>query len=213
MHRRHGFGIVLLLLAVGCQLGSRTSNPARLNRIAGVYDKGDTKAAIDQLNSYVKDFPKDDLAWTILGHACEDEGRDAEARVAYETALSINPRRAEAHVGMALIQRKEGHPDDAMRSFGEALAIDPRNAEAYSSMTMIALERGQDAQALEYARKGYELDSKSAVIAANLAVAYHYNGDLENRDRLTQVAASLGYEKMNSLRRIYSGEITVRRTP
>lgn len=206
---RQAIVVAAVLLAAGCQMG-RKADPARLNRIAGVYDKGDITGAIDQLNAYVKEYPKDDLAWTILGNACEDVSRDAEAGTAYAAALALNPRRSEALVGQAILHRKQGRNEEAMRSLEHAVEVDPKNAHAYSSMTMIALQAGDNPRALEYAAKGYELDATDAVIAANLAVAYHYNGDLANRDKLTQVAQKLGYPDMNRLQRLYSGQISVR---
>jgi hypothetical protein len=77
-------------------------------------------------------------------------------------------------------------------------------------MTTIALKQKQDKKALEFAKKGYELDKTDPVIAANLAIAYHYNNDKVNRDKLTQTAKELGYAKVDTLLKIYSGELTVR---
>jgi tetratricopeptide (TPR) repeat protein len=195
-----------LLLLAAC---GGSGDPGRRDRIAGLYERGEAKAAIEQLEAYVRDHPRDDLAWTILGHACEDEGRDQDAQKAYDTALSINPRRVQAHVGQGVLYRKQGRHDDALGAYQEALRIDPRNASAYASMSVIALKTRRNALALEYAKKGRELDSTDPVIAANLAVAYHYNGDTENRDRLTNEAVRLGYRQLDALRRIYSGESTL----
>ena len=204
-----GAAILVVLWATAACQGGDAGNRAELNRIAGVYQKGETRAAIEQLHPYLRQYPRDDLAWTILGNACEEEDRDMDAQKAYDTALSINPRRAQAHVGQGVLYRKQRRYDDAMSSYQAALEIEPRNAQAYSSMTTIALKRLQNAQALEYAKKGYELDPKDPVVAANLAVAYHYNGDVEGRDRLTNEAARLGYRLVDRLQRIYSGEITI----
>ena len=62
----------------------------------------------------------------------------------------------------------------------------------------------------KYAKKAYDLDKGAPRIAANLAVAYHYVGDMENRDRFTRIAEQLGYDKVDTLEQIYSGELTLR---
>jgi Tfp pilus assembly protein PilF len=77
-------------------------------------------------------------------------------------------------------------------------------------MTVISLKQGKDAKALEYAKKGYDLDKTDPAAIANLAVAYHYNGMAELRDEMTEEAKSLGYKNVDSLHKIYSGELTVR---
>jgi tetratricopeptide (TPR) repeat protein len=148
---------------------------------------------------------------TILGHAHEDLDQDDKARAAYDRALAINPRRFEALNGLGILHRKRGDDDAAMRTYRRVLAIEPGYAQAYSSMTVVALRLHRDAEALEYARKGYELDTTDPATAANLAVAYHYSGDVANRDRLTAIALQLGYRKGDRLRQIYDGTLTVRK--
>jgi tetratricopeptide (TPR) repeat protein len=202
--------LALMFSVAGCRLPPPKGHRARLNKIAEVYDKGDVKAAIRQLDAYLKEYPRDDLAWTILGNAHEDEDRDQEAQAAYDKALALNSRQVDAINGLGLLHRKRGDYDEALRAYARVLELDPKHAQAYSSMAVIALKRAQDAQALEYAKKGYELDKTDPVTAANLAVAYHYNRDVPNRDRLTGIAERMGYLKIDTLKKIYSGELTVR---
>jgi Tfp pilus assembly protein PilF len=200
--------LVVLAWLAGC--GDSTTNKTRLERIAAQYERGNTAEAIKDLNDYVGAYPRDDLAWTILGNAYKDHEQLDEAQAAYEKALEINPRRFEALTGKGILHRKRGEYAQAMSAYESALAINSNYAQAYSSMTVIALKTHEDNQALEYAKRGYELDENNPVIAANLAVAYHYNDDVENRDLFTRKAEKLGYVKIDILKRIYSGEMTVR---
>lgn len=170
----------------------------------------DPKTAVTKLKQHLESKPRDDMAWTILGHAYEDLDQDDEAETAYKKALEINPRRFDALTGMGILSRKKGNYDQALDYYEQALAIDPKYAQAYSSMTVIALKKNDDKKALEYAKKGYDLDKEDPVIVANLAVAYHYNGMVELRDKMTREARKLGYKNINTLEKIYSGEMTVR---
>lgn len=208
--------LLLALLAVlsllpACRDAS-TADPVSgdLDAISRIYQRGETKAAIEKLDEYLKSSPKDSLAWTILGHACVDLDQYEKAEAAYKKALEINPRGFQATTGMGILRRKLGKDDEALAYYEKALAINPKYAQAYSSMTVIALKQQKDKQALEYARKGYDLDKTDPVVVANLAVAFHYNGMPELRDKTTEEARRLGYTKIDALKKIYSGELTVR---
>ena len=209
---RHLALLAALVFLAGCEgpATTATRDEGRLDRIAVTYEQGDTAAAISLLTEYLDAYPRDDLAWTILGHAYEESDRLDEAQTAYERALEVNPRQAQAIIGQGILHRRRGEYDQAMAAYESAVEIDPDCADAYSSMAVIALKRNQDDQALKYAKRAYDLDKSTPRIAANLAVAYHYVGDMENRDRFTRIAEQLGYDKVDTLEQIYSGELTVR---
>lgn len=207
------FLIVLLLLGLACMGPSEvntTQDEDRLDRIASVYNLRKTKTAIILLEDYVADYPKDDLAWTILGHAYNDLDQADEAKAAYETALKLNPKRAEATTGLGIWHRKRREYDLAMAAYQNSVKLDPTFAQAYSSMAIIALKQLKDAEAVVYAEKGYALEPTDPVIVANLAIAYHYNGEFEKRDQKLQEARSIGYSSMDALEKIVSGETTIR---
>ena len=199
--------LIGLLLLSGCD---GTQDRVQLERIAAVIDQGNHAQAAADLENYVNVYPNDDLAWTILGNVYQELDKFDEAQSAYDSAIKINPEQFQAITGLGVLHRKRGNYDEAMQAYEKAVSINPNYAEAYSSMTTIALKQEDDAKALEYARKGYDLDSKNAVIAANLAIAYHYNNDVENRDKLKRIAGQLGYDKVDTLEQIFSGELTIR---
>lgn len=206
-------GLLLALLAfIGCNGLSNLAKQdrVRLERIAEQVEKGDTASAITELEDYLTVYPQDDLAWTILGRVYVDVDRLDEALNAYESAIAINPRQFQAITGSGIVHRKRGDNDAAMEAYKKAVQIDPNYGHAYSSMAIIALKRNEDKKALRYARRGYDLDKSDPVIAANLAVAYHYNDDSENRDKFTGIAEQLGYANVDVLQQIYSGEMSVR---
>lgn len=208
--------IVLSFAAIFLFVGARQSSTAsilekfRLETIATTFEKGETKKAADDLNDFLKDYPQNDLAWTILGHAYADLDKLDEAKNSYNKALEINPKRIEAITGLGILHRKLGEYDKALAAYQKSVEIDPNYAQAYSSMTIISLKKLDDKKALEYALKGYELDKTDPTIASNLAVAHHYNNKFEERDRMTKIAEKLGYKNLDALHKIYSGELTLR---
>jgi tetratricopeptide (TPR) repeat protein len=198
-----------MMLAV---MGHATAKDAKkLDQIAEIYTSGNVATAIPQLKSYLSVHADDDLGWTILGQAYKDLGQNAEAKKAYSEALKQNPKRVEALTGLGVLARVAKNYDEAMKRYEQAIKIDPKFGGAYSSMVTIALKRGDFKKAVSIGEKGFKLDSQDPTIAANLAIAYHYNKQIEARDKMTKTAAKLGYSKkdMDVLAKLYSGELTI----
>jgi len=181
-----------------------------LEKIAGFYLDGELVRALSELESYLDRYPQDDLAWTIMGNLLEDKNLDNEAELAYQEALRLNPDNFQATNALGVIHRKKGDYDKAMEFYQKALVLQPGYAQAYSSIAIIELKRENDERALEFAKKGYANDPEDPVIAANLAVVYHYNNMFEERDKFTRIAEELGYQNIDSLAQIYNGSVTVR---
>lgn len=205
--------MLAVLAAVGFLAGlfleDAETDPTQVNRIAAVYLAGDAEKAAGEFEAYLSSHPKDALAWTILGNAYRDLDRLADAEKAYDHALAVAPSQPEALTGKGVVYRTRKDYPAAEAMYLKALEHDPAYAQAYSSLVVIAFKRGQDAKALEYAKRGYELDPSDATIAANYAVALHYAGSFEERDRLTQRAEELGYKKLDRLQSIYAGDLDV----
>lgn len=202
---------ILAALAAFSLAGHAMAEDAReLNRIAKIYQSGNVEKAIPELKSYLSAHADDTLAWTILGHASKDAGQLAEAEKAYKEAIRRNPKRIEAMTGMGMLARVTRDYDEAMRWYEQAIAIDPKYGQAYSSIVTIALKKSDFKKAVSMGEKGYQLDSTDPVIAANLAIAYHYDKQIDARDRMTKTAARLGYGKLDVLQKIYAGELDVR---
>lgn len=202
--------LACLLLFAACDSRSAKEAKSPLNEISAVYRSGAVEEAVTRLRAHVQAEPRDDLAWTILGHALLDLNRVDEADAAYAKALELDPRRIEAITGQGRLFRIRKQYDKAMAAYERALAIDDSYAQAYSSMTVVALKQGQFDKAVAHGEKGYSLDKTDPVIAANLAIAYHYAGNTEKRDQMTQAAQQLGYKGMDVLRKLYAGELDVR---
>ncbi len=204
--------IVAVLLVVG-YVGRHFSdkgNRSELNEISQLYLSGIDAPARSRMEAYLAKYPDDDLAWTIMGNMLEDNDLDAEAEDAYCKAIELNGDNFQAINAMGVLSRKNGDYDAAMDYYHRALDIEPDYAQAYSSMAVIELKRTNDVEALRLARLGYDRDKSDPVIAANLAVVHHYNGNMQERDRLTKIAESLGYKNVDLLQQIYNGEMTVR---
>jgi tetratricopeptide (TPR) repeat protein len=209
-------GVVLLALigiaagAVGTILLPRLQAREELERIAALYEQGDYEQSRTQLQAFIKEHPSNVIAWMILGHTHENLDEDAEAEQAYLKAIELDSEAYQAYTGMGILARKKGAYDQAIDYYNKAITINPQYAQAYSSMAIIEIARWHDPRALELAEKAYQLDAQDPVIAANLAAVYHYNKRFTDRDRMYQQSEKLGYAKLESLKQIFSGELTLR---
>jgi tetratricopeptide (TPR) repeat protein len=204
--------LVCLFLLTACDSGSTKAKDSKkpLDEISALYSSGAVEEAVTRLRAHVQAEPRDAVAWTILGHALLDQGKLAESEAAYTKALEIDPRRIEALTGKGRLFRIHKEYEQAMAAYEQAIAIDPSYAQAYSSMMVVALKRGLYDQAIVHGEKAYALDKADPLIAANLAVAYHFAGNIQKRDQLTQAAQKLGFKGMEWLAKVYAGELEVR---
>lgn len=200
----------VITVSLGCDQSMSKKNMTQLNTIAGALrQSGSSPAIATELKTYLENYPQDDLAWTILGNCQTDLGDFPAAANAFETALKINPQLVEAITGQGILFRQQGRHDEALTMYQRALEIDPKYAQAYSSMVAIALIQKDYTKAVQYGEQSYRLDNTDPVIAANLAIAYHYLGDAANRDKFSSVATDLNYQSMDSLQQIFNGEIEI----
>lgn len=200
----------VITVSLGCSQTASKTNMAKLNGIAGAIKlAGPSPTVVAQLKTYLENYPQDDRAWAILGN-CQTDLNDLPAAAnAFETALKINPNLVEAITGQGILLRQQGRYEDALAMYQRALEIDSNYAQAYSSMVALEIIRKDYAKAVQYGEQSYRLDSTDPVIAANLAIAYHYLGDVANRDKFRNVAAQLNYRSMDSLQQIFNGEIEI----
>lgn len=204
--------LACVFLLAACDSCPGKSSEQRLSEISALYASGAVEEAVTRLRAHLQDEPRDEVAWTILGHALLDQNKLDEAETAYAKALELNPRRIEAITGQGRLYRLREQYDKAMATYQQALAVDPSYAQTYSSMTVVAIKLGLIDEAVALGEQGYALDKKDPVIAANLAIAYHYAGNTQKRDELTQAAQQLGYKGMERLRKIFSGELELKQS-
>ena len=202
--------IFTLLATLSVASHATAKDMKKLNPIAAIYQSGDAAKAIPKLKSYLSAHADDDLAWTILGHAYLDTGQKAEAEKAYKEAIAKNPKMFQAVTGLGMLASASKKYGEAMKWYEQAIKMNPKYAQAYSSIVTIALKQGDYKKAVAMGEKGFQLDKTDPVIASNLAIAYHYNKQIEARDKMTKTAIALGYKNPDALKKIYAGELDIK---
>jgi tetratricopeptide (TPR) repeat protein len=204
---RNVFLLVAALSLFSCSDEFR--NRVMIQHIDRLFDEGKYEKAKVSVDSLLNKNPDHKLGWTLKGHIEEKLDNDSVAEVAYTKALSIDPKLEQALTGMGIILRKRKEYDRAAGYYAKAIAVNPEYAQAYSSLVTIELKRKNFSNAVSLGEKAYVLDSTDPVIAANLSIAYHYFGDIENRDKYYSIAKKLKYKNLDVLLMIFKGKATI----
>lgn len=171
------------------------------------YKNGNIELAKVQIEDYLSKNKDNEFAWTIKGHIYSDFYDFQTAEESYNQALLINPETVEAITGLGIISRLQENYEEAEKYYLKAIKIDPKYAYAYSSLVAVMLQSKNYKKAVEYGQKGFDLEKNDAVIAANLAVAYHFYGDDDNKMKYLTIAKDLGYDNIEDLQNIFDGSI------
>ncbi len=112
------------------------------------------------------------------GNRLLDEGRLAEAIVAYEASAGLAPATASlVNLGFAL--KEVGRLDEARARLAQAVALDARQFDARYLLGAVALALGEPGAAVPHLREALALEPGSDVAALDLCTALHGAGDAE----------------------------------
>lgn len=166
--------------------------------------RGEFDSALLDCRAYIKEYPNSFTGWCLLGWAHLGKEEMKEAQQCFEQSIAINSQSDNAYVGMGVISRKQGDILSARKSYLKAIQIRPENGEAYSSLAVIEMMDKNFDKAVEFGEMAWKLNASHPSIAANLSIAYHYKGDLANRDIYFDHAKALGYSKLERVQRIFA---------
>jgi predicted Zn finger-like uncharacterized protein len=103
---------------------------ALLARAGRLREKGDYAAALDLYGRVASEDPENAEALTGRGLCYLDLERYAPAEASFEAALQVDPRQADALLGLAETYRWQGKKADAIRYYERYLASYPQGEEA-----------------------------------------------------------------------------------
>ena len=140
----------LLTASFGLASGQNADGVTVADRLRGIqlYKDGNTKAAIDVLNSVVKRDKSDPDAWYYLGLALTRNNQISKARKAFETATALVPNFGPAHTGFAYTLMLTGRDDDCEREAARAIELNDKDHESYYILGVVRFRqrRLEDAQ-------------------------------------------------------------------
>jgi len=112
-------------------------------------------------------------------YALRARGRDAEARVAYDEALALNPRRLDPHNALAAMAAAAGKWSEAEAHYRALVDRAPDFVEARTMLGRALAEQGRTAEAREQWRTAALLAPAAGLALAELGLSWLAEGVLE----------------------------------
>jgi adenylate cyclase len=141
-------------------------------------------------------------AYVVLpGYSKEEDDEEKYLKMAEESArqaLAIDPKIGEAHAVLAQINSDRGNLLDAESGFFFAISLDPNEPTPHHWYSILLNTVGRLDAGLEQARRAFELDPSSPILASNLANAYLLRGDDQQAARYAKLAEDLGLTNKGS---------------
>ena len=110
--------------------------------------------------------------WVKKGDALSEQGKSAEAVVAYEKAVVLGPDDEESRYALAFNLGRIGRIDDAIQQYREALRILPDYAEAHNNLGTALARPGKLDEAVGHFREATSLRPDYAEAWYNLGNSY-----------------------------------------
>lgn len=179
---RNGFlWAILLLVVLPITAGCEDLKPA-----IKAYESGDYDQAIQLLNEYILQKPKDERAYFYLGNVYFKKEKLDSAIVQYEEALDLQRKYWQARYQLGLTYYKQEKYDQAEKTFEEGLKIKERG-EFYNGLGLVQMAKDMLKEADFSFRKALSYDQKNPEFHKNL-------GDV-NFKKGVMVIALQSYEK------------------
>lgn len=131
-------------------------------------DKGNKKAAIQNLQTCVDNDPDHIDGWILLGQIYADDKNPIAAQY-FENAIQVDPNSINALQTKASYLHNNDKLDEAMDLYRKITEIDSKYAEAYQSMGVIYFEK-------DSLKKAYEHFDLSTKVDPTFVIGYYFRG-------------------------------------
>ena len=123
------------------------------------------------------------LPWLAWGRLLMENGRKAEARQAFRSAMDLDPRCYEAHVWLAICSAGAGDASQAEDFYRKAIGLRPGYPKTVEQLAYFYHANGRFDEALHLYRQASELAPGDAQVLCNLGALYLISGDKEKAKR------------------------------
>jgi tetratricopeptide (TPR) repeat protein len=113
--------------------------------------EGRPKDAVTMLSAAKQKIGENFLLSYFLGLSLDRSAKRLEAIAAFQEAVGLDPKNAEAHLGLGKVELALGHLNDAIAELEEALRLSPGNLQARRLLSQAYRRAGDPARAAKYA--------------------------------------------------------------
>jgi tetratricopeptide (TPR) repeat protein len=145
-----------LLILAAAAFGQTNQNGISAAQIQTALRAGEFAQALQLSDSALRTSPTNATLWAMKGIALSRLGRDKEALVAYNHALSISPQYVAALEGAAELEYKAGS-DRAAPLLERILKIHPSDATSHAMLAVLAYKQHDCTSAVRHFRAGRQV--------------------------------------------------------
>jgi tetratricopeptide (TPR) repeat protein len=154
-----GFAFVLV--------SSQQSRCADLDDGIEAYENGEYDQAIELINQYIQEKPRDEKAYYFLGRCYFEMGDFDQAIEEYRKALNVSSKYWQAYYGLGQAFLEKDNYDEAERAFQDGLSKKDK-PEFYNGLGLVQLSKGMLKEADYSFRKAISMDEKNPEYHKNL---------------------------------------------
>lgn len=125
--------VVAMILALGFNSAVRSQSDG-LAQANQLYKKGELARALDRVEAYLSDRPKDARGRFLKGVILTDQKKSAEAIKVFTDLTSDYPELAEPYNNLAVLYAAQGDYDKARTALETAIQANPRFAAAHENL-------------------------------------------------------------------------------
>jgi tetratricopeptide (TPR) repeat protein len=119
---------------------------------------GQEERGIENIQEFLRHFPKSWNAWFILGWGYRRLGRYREGKEAFLKSLAIKGDQPDTLNELAICLMELGEMDESYRKLKAALQLEPENTKVISNLGVLSMKRGNREEAAGFFRCVLEID-------------------------------------------------------
>ncbi|NJL60881.1 MAG: tetratricopeptide repeat protein [Methylacidiphilales bacterium] len=174
-----------------------TTARSTFDRAFALYNQGDKKAALDNLNQATRINPQFSQAWYSRGFVLGELGNYDEALVSYNRAIQVNREWGQATIGDAyfmrgILQSERENYQQAKADFDAVINLKPAQniAAIYAMRGLNAQRQGNNKAALADFNQAARLEPNNAIAYLARGWSYHMQGDFQGAIAAYEKAAT-----------------------
>jgi predicted Zn-dependent protease len=140
------------------------------------YRAGRYGEAAELFSAYTQSKPENPWGFYMLGLSSWKSGNPAQADIAFNEALKLDPKHRKSLVNSTRVLLELGRTDEALDRIQTALALDSTSAESWRVLGRTQEELGQPDKAIDSYRRALTLDDHDVWAMNNLALIYIRQG-------------------------------------
>ncbi|MBW2577870.1 MAG: sulfatase-like hydrolase/transferase [Deltaproteobacteria bacterium] len=140
----------------------------------------DLEGASADLGRYLAARPYDAAMHFMRGVVFEQEGRHAEALVAYHRSIELDEAAFAPYNNLAMLLVEMGEIDEAVRMANRAYARASANPQVVETLGWVYLKKGLAARSVKLLERARAMNPNSAATQRHLELAYHELGDADD---------------------------------